>query len=109
MPGGLSIFGKRSLKSSVAPLARLLQAGPRRFRSRDSGASEVMILGYHRIVANAAQAERDAIYGLITSAETFQRHLELVCEEYDVLPLFEAIRILRGARRTSRPVVAITF
>jgi len=109
MPGGLSIFGKRSLKSSVAPLARLFQAGRRRFKQRQSGASEVMILGYHRIVADVVQAERDAIYGLITSAETFQRHLELVREEYDVLPLDEAVKILRGERRATRPVAAITF
>ncbi len=68
-----------------------------------------MILGYHRVVADAAQAERDAIYGLVTSAETFERHLELVREEYDVLPLDEAIKVLRGERKATRPVAAITF
>lgn len=68
-----------------------------------------MILGYHRIVADVAQAERDAIYGLVTSAETFERHLELVREEHDVLPLDEAIKVLRGEWKAARPVAAITF
>jgi peptidoglycan/xylan/chitin deacetylase (PgdA/CDA1 family) len=108
MPRGLSIFGKRSLKSSAAPFALLAQVG-RRLKKNGGDASEVMILGYHRVVADAAQAERHAIYGLVTSAKTFERHLELVREDCDVLPLDEAAKVVRGERKATRPVVAITF
>jgi peptidoglycan/xylan/chitin deacetylase (PgdA/CDA1 family) len=109
MPHGLSIFGRRSLKSSTAPFARILRAGQRQFKQRTSSSTDVMILGYHRVVADAAQAERDAIYGLVTSAATLERHLELAREVYDVLPLDEAVKVVRGERKAVRPVAAITF
>ena len=104
----LSLFGKRSLKSAAAPVARLF-AKLRQSTSRNSHANEVMILGYHRVAADAVSAERDAIYGLVTSAKTFEQHLELVREEYEVLPLGEAVKVVRGERQTARPVAAITF
>lgn len=68
-----------------------------------------MILTYHRIVADIALAEREAIIGLVTSTSTFRRHLELVRAQCDVVTLAEAVRVLKGERSVSRPVAVITF
>jgi len=108
MASRLLAFGKRSLKTSVAPFSPLLNAG-RRLRGRHQGAGQVLILGYHRIVADLAQAERESISGLITSVETFRRHLQLVREGYEVLTLDEAAVVLRGERQVGRAAAVITF
>src|SRR5262249_40202206 len=47
--------------------------------------------------------------GMATSVETFRRHLELLREQYEVLTLDEASRVLRGERRVSRAAVVITL
>jgi peptidoglycan/xylan/chitin deacetylase (PgdA/CDA1 family) len=102
MSSSVAKFGRRAIKSAAAPFAQL-------FQRLESDAGQVTILGYHRVVADIAQAERDSIFGLLTSTETFRRHLELVREQYEVLSLEEAVRVLRGERRAARPVAAITF
>ncbi len=108
-PGQTSRLGKRALKSSAAPLCRWLRAGQRRFAVRRDGEKGVLILGYHRIVADIEQAEREAIFGLVTSVETFRRHLEIIRKRYQVLTLDEAIRVLRGERSVNSPAAVITF
>jgi peptidoglycan/xylan/chitin deacetylase (PgdA/CDA1 family) len=102
-------FGKRALKSSAAPLSRALDA--RRWLSNFDGAEagQVAIFGYHRVVPGIEQAEREAVYGLVTSSETFRRHLQLVRERYEVLSLSEAAAVLRGERQTARAAAVVTF
>ena len=97
---------KRSLKSVVAPFSRgwSLTRKPRK-----NDAAQVLILAYHRVVAHLAAAERDSIYGLVISTETFARHLELVQSQYDVLSLDEALLALSGERTLDRTAVVITF
>ena len=99
----LELWGKRSLKSLAAPLARGWAT------ARKSRASQVQILAYHRIVADIAQAERTSIAGLVISAATFARQLELVREAYEILSLDEALAVLRGERQVGRAAAVITI
>ena len=101
-------LGKRAIKSSAAPLSRLYSSLRRPFNSERGDAGKVVIFGYHRIAANIAPAEREAIEGLVTSAETFRRHVELILGRYDVLSLDKAAAVLRG-EPARRAVAALTF
>jgi peptidoglycan/xylan/chitin deacetylase (PgdA/CDA1 family) len=78
-------------------------------KGQDHHAGKVTILCYHRIVADIIQAEQEAPCGMVTSAETFRRQMELVREHYEALPLAEAVAVLRGERIAARPALAITF
>jgi peptidoglycan/xylan/chitin deacetylase (PgdA/CDA1 family) len=100
-------FSKRTIKSSAAPFSRMLD--PRRWAFGQASAVEVLILGYHRVVADIEQAERDTFNGLVISTETFRRHLQIIREHYDVLPLASAVEVLRGTRLARRAVAVVTF
>jgi peptidoglycan/xylan/chitin deacetylase (PgdA/CDA1 family) len=67
-----------------------------------------MIFAYHRIVADIALAEQEAIQGLVTSVETFRRHLQFIADRYDVVTIDEAAEVLRGGS-AKRAVAVITF
>ncbi len=96
---------KRTLKSSAAPFSWMSKG----WRDKDhDGAGNVVIFGYHRIVADISLAEKEAIHGLVTSTETFRRHLEIIREHYDVLTLEEASEVLQGGT-ARRAVAVITF
>ena len=75
---------KRSIKS-VASLTNVRGGFP----SVTPGS--VNIIAYHRVVADIAKAEREAIYGLVVSAATFRRHCELLHRTYDVVSLETAL------------------
>ncbi|MCI0350290.1 MAG: polysaccharide deacetylase family protein, partial [Acidobacteriales bacterium] len=109
MASRLHKLGTRSLKSSAAPLWKSLRAGMRLFKGRDYNAGKVTILCYHRIVADIIQAEQETPCGMVISAETFRRQMELVREHYEALPLDEAVAVLRGEQSAKRPALAITF
>jgi peptidoglycan/xylan/chitin deacetylase (PgdA/CDA1 family) len=102
-----SLFWKRSLKSAAATVAPGWAKQP--FKRAEQRDSQVLILAYHRVVASLAQAERDSIYGLVISAESFARHLEIVQERYDVLSMDEALQVFSGKRQGRRPAAVITF
>lgn len=99
----------RSLKSTTAPLLSGLRSGQRWLEGDRHRANQVMILGYHQIAADIAQAEREAIPGMAISTHTFRRQMEFVRERYEVLSLAEAGAVLRGEANTERPAVVITF
>ena len=109
MASRLRKFGARSLKSSVAPLWMSLRAGMRLVKGQDHNAGKVTILCYHRVVVDITHAEQEAPCGMVISAETFRRQMELVRENYEALPLDEAVAMLRGERSAKRPALAITF
>jgi peptidoglycan/xylan/chitin deacetylase (PgdA/CDA1 family) len=102
-------FGARSLKSLAASLWGTIRAGTRMAQGRNHAAEKVTILCYHRIVTDIVRAERRTMHGMVISAETFRRQMELVREHYDVLSLADAVAVLRGERNGSRPALAITF
>ncbi|MCY7374717.1 MAG: polysaccharide deacetylase family protein [Pyrinomonadaceae bacterium] len=69
----------------------------------------VNIVAYHRVVADIAKAEREAIRGLVVSTETFRRHCELLQTAFEVVSLETAAPFLDGTRRVKRPLAVITF
>ncbi|HEX8397292.1 MAG TPA: polysaccharide deacetylase family protein [Pyrinomonadaceae bacterium] len=93
---------KRSIKS-VASVANT-KAG---FASSAPGS--VNVIAYHRVVADIAKAEREAIYGLVVSAATFRRHCELLHQKFDVVSLETAMHFLHEERKVRRPLAVITF
>lgn len=99
----------RSLKASAAPLLSGLRSGQRWLEGDRHRANQVMILGYHQIADDIANAEREAIPGMVISTHTFRRQMEFVRERYAVLSLDEAGAVLRGETSTERPAVVITF
>jgi peptidoglycan/xylan/chitin deacetylase (PgdA/CDA1 family) len=92
---------KRSIKS-VASMAKgvgFSQPAP----------GSVNIIAYHRVVADIAKAEREAIYGLVVSSATFRRHCEALKKAFDVVSLETASHFLDGERKSARPLAVITF
>lgn len=70
----------------------------------------VNILAYHRVVADIEKAEREAIYGIVISGETFRRHCELLKECYEIVSLETAAQILNGEiEGREKPLAVITF
>ena len=99
----------RSLKSSAAPLLSGWRSGQRWLDGDGHRANQVMVLGYHQVVADIARAEREMLFGMAISTHTFRRQMEFVRERYAVLSLDEVAAVLRGSASVNRPAVAITF
>lgn len=93
---------RRSIKS-FASLAKVKTAFLK------TAPDSVNIIAYHRVVADIAQAEKDAIYGLVVSSATFRRHCELLRKSFDVVSLETAAHFLDEKRKVSRPLAVITF
>jgi peptidoglycan/xylan/chitin deacetylase (PgdA/CDA1 family) len=90
---------KRTIKS-VAALALGFRAASQ---------NTVTIMGYHRVVADLAQAETDSIYGLVVSAGTFREHCRIMKENFDVVSLEDASDFLERGERSVLPKAVITF
>ncbi len=105
----IELLGKRSIKSLAAPLSRGWAQTRKSWHRSAAEVGQVRILAYHRVVADIAQAERNSIHGLVISAETFARHLEIICETDAVVTIDEALAILRGEPRTGRVATLITL
>ncbi len=97
-----SLLFKRSIKSAAS-------AAKVRFGMPRSTPGAVNIIAYHRVVDDIAKAERDAIYGIVISADTFRHHCELLQQSFDVVSLGTAMHFLESRRRVSRPLAVITF
>ena len=76
---------------------------------RAVGGRRVLILSYHRVVADfAAEVER-SLYTLNISHDTFRQHLEVLQESHDIVSLDDALSVLDGSRKAARDVAVITF
>ncbi|MBI5547731.1 MAG: polysaccharide deacetylase family protein [Deltaproteobacteria bacterium] len=74
------------------------------------GGRRVLILSYHRVVADFEAEARRVIPGLLVSRRTFERHLdELAHGGYDVVTLDEALEVIAGRRQGRRDVAVLTF
>jgi peptidoglycan/xylan/chitin deacetylase (PgdA/CDA1 family) len=93
------LFLKRSVKS-VAALAQGF---------RKPLQNSVTILGYHRVVADIQKAEKNSIYGLVVSSETFREHCRILKKNFDVVSLREAAEYLEDGIYSRRPKAVITF
>jgi peptidoglycan/xylan/chitin deacetylase (PgdA/CDA1 family) len=69
----------------------------------------INILAYHRVVEDIRKAEREAIYGIVISADTFRRHCEMLKKTFDVVSLNTAAHFLESRRQVARPAAVITF
>ncbi|MBL8204151.1 MAG: polysaccharide deacetylase family protein [Blastocatellia bacterium] len=105
----IELLGKRSLKSLVAPLSWGWAETRKSWHPASNNDGQVQILAYHRIVADIEQAERNSIYGLVVSAKTFARHLELVRESYEFVTIDQALAIVRGEQRIGRAAALVTM
>jgi len=76
---------------------------------RAVGGTRVLILSYHRVVADFAQEAKRSLYTLNIEQKTFRRHLEVLQETHDVVSLEEAMSVLDGTRQAARDVAVITF
>ncbi|HEY4883895.1 MAG TPA: polysaccharide deacetylase family protein [Myxococcales bacterium] len=76
---------------------------------RAVGGRRVLILSYHRVVADFAQEAKRSLYSLNIEQKTFRRHLEVLQESHDIVPLEDALSVLDGTRQAARDVATITF
>ena len=76
---------------------------------RAVGGRRVLILSYHRVVADFAQEAKRSLYTLNIEQKTFRRHLEVLQESHDVVSLDDALSVLDGTRQAARDVAVITF
>jgi len=97
------LFFTRTIKSlaSVAKTRVGLPPSP--------ASGTVNIIAYHRVVADIVKAEREAIYGLVVSAETFRRHCEMLKSSFEVVSLEAARDALENRRQAEKPLAVITF
>jgi peptidoglycan/xylan/chitin deacetylase (PgdA/CDA1 family) len=76
---------------------------------RAVGGSRVLIISYHRVVADFAQEQERSLYSLNVEQQTFRLHLEALQESHDIVPLEDALAVLNGSRNSARDVAVITF
>jgi peptidoglycan/xylan/chitin deacetylase (PgdA/CDA1 family) len=76
---------------------------------RAVGGRRVLILSYHRVVADFVAEAKRSLYTLNIEQKTFRRHLEVLQESHDVVSLEEALSVLDGSRQAARDVAVITF
>jgi peptidoglycan/xylan/chitin deacetylase (PgdA/CDA1 family) len=76
---------------------------------RAVGGRRVLILSYHRVVADFAGEARRSLYTLNIEQKTFRRHLEVLQESHDVVSLDDALSVLDGTRQAARDVAVVTF
>jgi peptidoglycan/xylan/chitin deacetylase (PgdA/CDA1 family) len=76
---------------------------------RAVGGRRVLILSYHRVVADFAGEARRSLYTLNIEQKTFRRHLEVLEESHDVVSLDDALSLLDGTRQAARDVAVVTF
>ncbi|MEO7658758.1 MAG: polysaccharide deacetylase family protein, partial [Pyrinomonadaceae bacterium] len=97
-----SLLLKRSIKSA-ASIAKTGIGYPR------TAPGTVNIIAYHRVVADIAKAERDAIYGIVVSTDTFRHHCEMLRDAFDVVSLETAMHFMDDRRTVARPMAVLTF
>lgn len=97
-----SILFRRSVKS-VASLTKARIGYPKPSRGA------VHIFAYHRVVADIAKAEREAVYGILISTPTFRKHCEMLKAAYEVVPLEVAAESLSNPGKNGKPMAVITF
>jgi len=102
---------RRAVKGATA--VALHHLGARHLLSavqrRAVGGRRVLILSYHRVVADFLDEKERGLYTLNIAQQTFRRHLEALLGSHDIVSLEDALEVLNGARRAARDVAVITF
>ena len=76
---------------------------------RAVGGRRVLILSYHRVVADYRAELGRSLYTLNIAHDTFRRHLEVLQQSHDIVSLDDALAVLDGSRKAARDVAVITF
>ena len=71
--------------------------------SKRSGKSKLLILSYHRVLKSS-----DHLFPEIVDVESFENHLEVLTNYFNVIPLHEAIKLMAVGKLPCR-AVSITF
>lgn len=85
---------------------RRLFAGAAR---RAAGGTRVLILSYHRVVARIGDDDSRTLPTLSIAQETFRRHLEVLRESFEIVPLDRALAVLDGSERATGDLAVVTF
>jgi peptidoglycan/xylan/chitin deacetylase (PgdA/CDA1 family) len=68
-----------------------------------------VVLGYHRVVEDFRSSACESIPSLLISSEMFERHLDLLCKQYQIISVDELARSLENGQEFVRPAAVITF
>lgn len=85
--------------------ARVDRALGRHFGRR----GEPLVVGYHRVVDDFSHSSQQSIAPMLTSAATFEKHLEWIGRRYKFVSLDELTAILAAGGTAGKPVAAVTF
>lgn len=87
--------------------ARRAMAAWRRYQS---GGRRILIVSYHRVVADFTGELQRSIPGLLISQETFRRHLEEAhAAGYAFASIGDAVDVMAGRRTTKQDLFVVTF
>lgn len=68
-----------------------------------------LVVGYHRVVRDFDRADSLSISPMLTSARTFEQHLDWIGRRYRFVSLDELAVTLENQETNGKPVAAITF
>jgi peptidoglycan/xylan/chitin deacetylase (PgdA/CDA1 family) len=103
---------RRAMKSAAAEV--LHHSGLRKalaaYRRYQSGGRRILIVSYHRVVADFTGELQRSIPGLLISQETFRRHLEgLSAAGYEFSSLGDALDVMAGRRMAQKDLCVVSF
>jgi peptidoglycan/xylan/chitin deacetylase (PgdA/CDA1 family) len=103
---------RRAVKAIAANV--LHYSGLRRalaaYQRSQSGGRRILILSYHRVVADYTGELQRSIPGTLISIETFRRHLrEALAAGYAPGSLSDALDVMAGKRTTKKDLCVVTF
>jgi len=68
-----------------------------------------LVVGYHRVVKDFDRSDSLSISPMLTSARTFEQHLDWIAQRYRFVSLDELELTITNNDTTGKPVAAITF
>ena len=104
-------LARRTVKGAVALALHYSKAQDAlaALQRRAVGGRRVLILSYHRVVKDFAAEKANGLFTLNISQHTFRRHLEVLRETHDIVPLDAALDVLEGRAAAKRDLAVITF
>jgi peptidoglycan/xylan/chitin deacetylase (PgdA/CDA1 family) len=70
---------------------------------------EPLVVGYHRVVEDFDRFDSTSMSPMLTSASTFEQHLDWIGSRYRFVSLDELAALLESGAPASKPVAAVTF
>lgn len=68
-----------------------------------------LVVGYHRVVKDFRLSKSLSISPMLTSAHTFEQHLDWIGRRYRFVSLDELAETLESGKTSGKPVAAVTF